>query len=105
MSVAVRQNGVAWVGGVLVVCRRIEFLSHVASPSEGNASAIRTFPDGRRGTLPKLPYLSLAGAHAPVPANIQKRAHPAGNFYAGGQYRTDSRCNFGSTIVAMRLHR
>jgi hypothetical protein len=35
----------AGVGCMLVVCRRIEFLSHVGLHPQDNAFAIRTFPN------------------------------------------------------------
>src|SRR5438105_1684260 len=51
-------GGFARVGGVLVMGRRIEFLSHVASPSPDNASAIRTFPWTEVQTCPRAPALA-----------------------------------------------
>src|SRR5229473_6750129 len=43
VGVAIRRRGFARIDGMPVVRRRIEFLSHVLSPSQANASALRTF--------------------------------------------------------------
>jgi uroporphyrinogen decarboxylase len=44
VGIPVGLGGFAGIGGVLVVCRRIEFLSHVEPPKRDNASDILRFP-------------------------------------------------------------
>jgi hypothetical protein len=43
---------------MLVVRRRIEFLSHVEPPSQHNASAIRTFPQSDEGNVESRPAIA-----------------------------------------------
>jgi hypothetical protein len=49
MGFPIGQSGFAGVGGMLVVWRRIEFLSHVGLHSQDNALAVRTFPTSESG--------------------------------------------------------
>jgi hypothetical protein len=44
MGVPVGQNGVTGIGGMLVMCRWIEFLGHVRPPCRVNAATTATFP-------------------------------------------------------------
>jgi hypothetical protein len=53
VDVPIGQGGFMGADGMPVVCRGIEFLSHVEPPSYDNASAIRTFPN-MDGMSPKL---------------------------------------------------
>ena len=85
------------IGGVLVVRRRLELLSHLGPPLENNASAIRTFPTGGTECHPGCP-----GAPRQC-AQCTERAKGR-IFVPHGQYCTDRRCNFGSTTSAVRLH-
>jgi hypothetical protein len=82
MGLPVGRGGIAGVGGMLVVCRGIEFFSHVGPPWRDNASAIRTFPAPMHRSGPICRWILLPHE----------------------RYCTDRRCNFGSTMSAMRSH-
>jgi hypothetical protein len=104
VRVPVGQDGFAGIGGVFVVRRGIESLSHEDLHGGDNALAIQAFPSAHRNVT-RAPFALAVGPiqdHLPPVSGAD--AKPAADILSRDQYCTDRRWQFGSTMSAMRLH-